>query len=464
MSNHDGSAELLRMSALEQAQAIAARRVSSVELARIYLDRIAQFNDRLNAFVTVTRRRALLAARRADRETLRRPGTLPLFHGVPVGIKDLVPTAGVRSQLGSRSYKYFVPPISGTIVKRLSAGGFVSLGKLATSEFGVLPTTEPDIHPPTRNPWDTSRSSGGSSGGSGSAVAAGLLPIAHGSDGGGSVRIPSAFCHLYGFKPSLSLLGNLHGEVNKLGTSVMGPLARSVRDAAAMLDVMAGRPRGGNDTESCLAACQRDPRPMRVHMCLEQPMGDVDPEIAAAVRQTGQRLQELGHDVVEVPMIAADLDTFLPVYQYMVSRIPAISDRLLRPVTQWLRADRPAVSFEVAKEAQDVLCNRLAKLLGDADVLLTPTVGVEPPRLGAFDNADPARWFRAAAQLGGFTAGFNLTTGPAASLPMGLTDSGLPYGVQIGGRAGHDHEILAISRQLEIDSPWHDRWAPDYAP
>jgi len=464
MNSQDGSAELLRMSALEQAEAIAARRVSAVELTRLYLDRIAQFNDRLNAFVVVTRRRALLAARRADREAKSRRGALPLFHGVPVGIKDLVPTAGVRSRLGSRAYKYFVPPMSGAVVKRLSAGGFVSLGKLATSEFGVLPTTEPDIHPPTRNPWNTSRSSGGSSGGSGSAVAAGLLPIAHGSDGGGSVRIPAAFCHLYGFKPSLSLLGNLHGEVNKLGTSVMGPLARSVKDAAGMLDVMAGRPLGGNDTESCLAACKRDPRPMRVHMCLEQPMGDVDPEIASAVRRTGEQLQELGHVVVEVPMVEADLETFLPVYQYMVSRIPAISERFLRPVTQWLRAERRTLSYATAKHAQDVLCNRLAQLLGDADLLLSPTVGVEPPRLGAFDHADPARWFRAAAQLGGFTAGFNLTTGPAASLPMGLTDSGLPYGVQIGGRAGHDHEVLAISRQLETFSPWHDRWAPDYAP
>jgi amidase len=199
-------------------------------------------------------------------------------------------------------------------------------------------------------------------------------------------------------------------------------------------------------------------------MCLEQPMGDVDPEVASAVRRTGQQLQALGHTVIEVPMVEADLETFLPVYQYMVSRIPAISERLLRPVTQWLRAARPPVSFEVAKEAQDLLCNRLAKLFDDADVLLSPTVGVTPPRLGAFETDDPARWFRAAAQLGGFTAGFNLTTGPAASLPMGLSDSGLPYGVQIGGRVGHDHEILALSRQLEKHSPWHDRWAPDYAP
>jgi len=345
----------------------------------------------------------------------------------------------------------------------MQAGGFISLGKLATSEFGVLPVTEPDIHPPTRNPWDTERAAGGSSGGSGAAVAAGLLPIAQGSDGGGSVRIPAAFCHLYGFKPSISLLGNLHGRYNRLGISVMGPLARYVEDAAAMLDVMAGRPHGGAEDVSCLAASRRDPGKLRIHMVLESPIGQVDPQIADATRAVAATLESLGHTVVEQTLSGSTLEEFLPVWRYSVSGVPAISERLLRPVTRWLRVIGKKTSFEEASSAREKLAERVRDAFGEADILLSPTVPMVPPRIGAFEIADdPEKWFTNAARVGSLTAAFNLTTGPAATLPLGLTDTGLPYGVQIGSRLGRDHLVLALSRQLEQALPWHHRWAPNF--
>ena len=202
--SHYSDQELLKLSALEQARAIRVGELKSLYLTELYLSRIEKYNHHLNAFVSVEKKTACKAAKYADRlRSQVNVDQLPIFHGVPIGIKDLVPTKWSKTKLGSRAYRHFISPFDAPVARKLQAGGFISLGKLATSEFGVLPVTEPDIHPPTRNPWDTTRTSGGSSGGSSSAVAASLLPIAHGSDGGGSVRIPAALTHLYGFKPSL---------------------------------------------------------------------------------------------------------------------------------------------------------------------------------------------------------------------------------------------------------------------
>jgi amidase len=454
--------DILRLSALQQAQAIREGIVSSVELSQLYLRRIEEHNDSVNAFVHVQARRALKAARHADKMRLRKGWDGgPLFHGVPTGIKDLVPTAWTPTHLGSRAYRYFISPFDGPVVKLIRNGGFVSLGKLATSEFGVLPVTEPDIHPPTRNPWNLDHTPGGSSGGSGAAVAAELVPIAHGSDGGGSVRIPAALCHLFGFKPSLSTLGNLHGRYNRLGISVMGPLARYVEDAAAMTDVMAGRPYGGAENTSCLAAAKRSPGQLKIHMFTQSPIGEVDAEIIDATRSAAETLRELGHTVVEIDVASGSLEEFLPVWRFAVSGVPALTESVLQPVTQWLRKEGKNTSFEEAKKTQLMLVERIEEAFGDADMMLSPTVCTGAPLVGAFATPDdPAGDFMRSAQLGGLTAPYNLTTGPAATLPLGLTAAGLPYGVQLGGRVGGDGLVLSLSRQLEQALPWHDRRSP----
>jgi len=456
--------EILRLSALQQARAIREGELSSTRLAELYLARISEHNKTLHAFVNVQASRAMRAARRADMTSSRVPASdLPIFHGVPIGIKDLVPTKWSQTHLGSRAYKYFLSPFDAPVAKLLKAGGFISLGKLTTSEFGVMPVTEPEIHPPTRNPWDTSRTSGGSSGGSSAAVAADLLPIAHGSDGGGSVRIPSALTHLYGFKPSLSLLGNLHGKYNRLGISVMGPLARYVEDAAAMLDVMSGHPTQEVRPDSCLAAARRSPDSLRIRLMIDTPIGTIDPEILSGVRTFADTLRSLGHTVDEGTSSKVMLEEFLPIWQYSVSRIPCLSDRYVQPITRWVRSGGQNVTFDMAETRRLEFVKRIEESFGGADILMSATVPTVAPNIGSYDRpTDPERAFYDAANLGALTAAFNLTHAPAASLPIGLTEAGLPFGVQIGAHPGQDHLILSLSRQIEEALPWQNRRAPGY--
>jgi amidase len=293
------SNDLLDASALEQARLIRDGSLSSEELTRFYLKRIAEKNEGLQAFVTVFGRRALLAARRKDAERARSRdrADLPPFHGVPIGIKDLNGVRMAPRRLGSRAFKYLFWPVDDASVAQIRAGGFVFVGKLATSELGAMPVTEPDIHPPTRNPWDTRFTSGGSSGGSGAAVAAGLIPLAHGSDGAGSIRIPSSFCHLFGVKPSRGRVPNIieHGDD---AITTCGPLARNVDDAAAMLDVQAGlvsgKPTAAPRPEArFLELANREPPRLRIRFTLESPLCKTDPEIADTVRAVLKTLEGL---------------------------------------------------------------------------------------------------------------------------------------------------------------------------
>lgn len=446
--------DLLRLTALEQAALLRRREISSVELATIYLDRIERHDRKLNAFVTVMRRRALARARRADHLLAKGEGTRAPFLGVPSAIKDLVPMRGAPTKLGSRAYRHLWLPFDGTVARRLERAGFVTLGKTSTSEFGVLPVTEPDIHPPARNPWNRGHTPGGSSGGAGAAVAAGLVPIAQGSDGGGSVRIPSAFCHLYGFKPSLATIGNLHGRVNILGMSVMGPMARDVSDAAAMLDAMRDDHR-----QTMLQATKRPVGKLKIRWTRQCPVGELDPRIGEAVSTTAALLEELGHDVEEVGVAKAGLDDFLPLWQTQLAAVPVprFLEGSLQPVTRWLREAGRSLDFGAVEQRQRDLVADLDATIGDADVFLSATVPVFPPEVGRLEGLGPREAFEAIAPIGAYTAAFNLSWRPAATLPAGVTDDGLPYGVQIAAAAGEDTLLFRLSRQLEEAMPWRER-------
>jgi amidase len=255
--------ELHDLTALEQAAAIRSGDISPTELVEHYLDRIDRLSDVTGAFITVTdelaRKQAKLAESRLGDDDL------PLLFGVPTAIKDLNQTAGIRTTFGSATMEQFVPDVSDEVVLRLERAGMISLGKTNTPEFGSPCYTEPDVAPPARTPYDLDRMAGGSSGGAAAAVAAGLVPFAQGSDGGGSIRIPASCCGLFGLKPSRGRIsgGPVYGDPVGLGTA--GPLTRTVRDAAAMLDVMAG-PAAGDPSwapplpagESYLGWCERD--------------------------------------------------------------------------------------------------------------------------------------------------------------------------------------------------------------
>jgi amidase len=456
--------DVLAATALEQAALIRSRALTSEELVRLYLDRIDRLDGGLNAFVSTFRYRALADARRKDRD-VRDGGPLPAFHGVPTGIKDMNFVRFAWTRMGSRATVPIFSPVDDRTTAAVRRGGFVILGKLATAEMGAMPVTEPDTHPPTRNPWNLWHTAGGSSGGSGAAVAARLLPIAQGSDGAGSIRIPSAFCHLYGFKPSRGRVENAFGRSDVDLLYTCGPMAQSVADAAAMLDVLAGLDVGRPHWAPAPARPYRDtcttpPRPLRVRVATRSPMVETHPEISAAVTRAARHLEELGHHVEEGTLPEGTLEEFLPLWQHLIATIPLARFSRAQPITRWLGEPGRALRGEDVVARQRQMAARFLRALGDADVWLTPTVAVPPPRVGAFAGRPAAEAFADAARLGAFTAGFNVTGQPAASVPLGLTSEGLPMGVQVVGPLLGDDVVLAVSRQLEEAMPWRARVAP----
>jgi amidase len=461
--------ELLTASALHQARLIRERAVSAEELARFYLDRIDRLDGEVSSFVQVLRSAAIAEARRRDAELRRRgPRELGPFHGVPIGIKDLNLARGSFTRFGSHAYRHFWTPFDDRTTARLRSAGFVVLGKVSTSEIGAMPVTEPDIHPPTRNPWDVGHTSGGSSGGSGAAVAAGLLPIAQGSDGAGSIRIPSALCHLYGFKPSRGRVEDSYGRPDRDSLATCGPLARTVDDAAAMLDAMAGITVGEphwapRPPATFLELARRAPGRLRVKVTTRSPIAETHPEVVDAVRRTARVLESLGHVVEEGAPPDGTLNEFLPVWQRMLADVPVPPWGRVQPVTKWLADAGRAIRHTHAAAVQRALEKRVLDWFGDVDAWLTPTVALPAPKVGSIGQEPPEAPFRRAATLGVFTALYNVSGHPAASVPAGLTTTGLPIGVQLAGRPLDDGTVLALSRQLEQAMPWADRVSPFFS-
>jgi amidase len=460
--------DVLDRSALEQARLIREGQVSSEELVRGYLDRITRLNPALYAFVDVFRRRALVAARVKDALRRRHRGAPPPFDGVPLGIKDLNVVRGAPTRFGSRAVMHPILPFDDRTVAPLRRAGFVILGKLSTSELGAMPVTEPDIHPPTRNPWAPGHSSGGSSGGSGAAVAAGMLPIAQGSDGAGSVRIPAAFCHQYGFKPSRGRVPNQFGMPDRQILYTSGPLARTVEDAAAMFDVMAGivggRPHWAPPPPRPFAELMHaPPRRMTIRFTTKSPLSATHPEIAACVERTARTLSDLGHHVEEGATPEGTLEEFLPLWQHLIVQFPLARWGRAQPITRWLAETGRTLRKRDVETRHLELEARLRPQLESSELMLTPTVPQPAPRVAAFRDLPPAEAFAAAAEYGAFTAAFNITGQPAASLPLGVTSDGLPIGVQLAGRMFADADVLAGSRELEQALPWNERRAPGLA-
>jgi amidase len=420
-------------------------------------------NGRLSAFVDVLRERALAEARSADTRLRRRKDTLPAFVGVPIGIKDLNFARGSFTRFGSRAFERLFALFDDATVGRLRGGGFVVLGKTATSELGSLPVTEPEIHPPTRNPWDLDVTSGGSSGGAGAAVAAGMIPIAHGSDAAGSIRIPASFCNLFGFKPSRGRVENPFGLDDRRLIWTGGPIARTVGDAAAMLDVMAGitvgKPHWAPPPSRPFAELAQE-TPARLRLCIAVRSTHVatDPDIAAAVERVARLLEKLGHRIEQrrVDLPEGVIADFLPVWQASAARAPVHDWSLTQPVTRWLGEKGRGVDPRAVERLTDKLQALVLDQFGDADAWITPTVPVAPPRVGAWRGLPPDAVFAEATKLGVFTAPFNLSGQPAASVPAGRSRAGHPIGVQIAGRPLADGLVLAIARQLEREMPWAD--------
>jgi amidase len=462
---------------IELAAAIRARELSPVEVVDHYLERIDRANDTVGAFVTVTADRARAEARHATEIALGSGDELPPLLGVPVPIKDLTRVAGVPCMYGSAAFADYVPTVDDGVAIRLRAAGTILLGKTSTPEFGSPCYTEPDVAPAARTPYDLRRSAGGSSGGAAAAVAAGLAPGAHGSDGGGSLRIPASACGLVGFKPSRGRVssGPHLGDVS--GLPVHGPLTRTVADAAVLLDALAGPWLGDPwwapelpEGSTFLAACARPPGRLRIARTRTPFLMDTTPhpEVITAYESASTLLADLGHDVedVEAPMSPEDVPAFETVWHVLADLMPVPEDRehLLRPLTRWQRevgrrTSGPAYAHAFGWMQQ--VGRRIVTLLSGYDATLMPTVAQPPPRIGELRNDDdPAADFDAQKRFTPWTSAANVSGQPAVSLPLHQTASGLPVGIMLVGRPAGDAQLLQLAAQIEQARPWRDRRPP----
>jgi amidase len=456
--------EVLDGSAVELAARIARKEVSSEEITRAYLDRIDEANPTLQAFVTHGRKRALYAARRRD-ATMGKQSSLPPFWGVPTGIKDLHFVKEFPTRFGSPAMRMPFVPVDDRLTRRMREAGFVIMGKLATSEVGALPVTEPLHHGPTVTAWgvplaqrlgpQAHRSAGGSSGGSGSALSGGLVPIAPGSDGAGSIRIPASFNGLVGIKPSRGRVFNAFGKPDQTILYTDGPLAHSVLDAAHLLDVLSGITVGKPSwapapSAPFSAALTAKPRRLRVRVSYTHALAATNPEVAAATRKIADLLSSFGHEITESPWLDIELDEFLPVWQFAVAETRIlVGNSPVHPSTAWLRERGRAVTEREVEALKALLTERIRRWFGDADLWLSPTVCDVAPPVGLASDANGEVAFRKAAPLGAFTAPYNLTGQPALSLPVGLSSEGLPIGVQLAGCMFDEATLITEAARLE---------------
>jgi amidase len=463
------------LSAAELAAAIRSRDLSPVAVTDHYLDRIEAANATVGAYFTVTAELAREQAKAAEKAVADAadPATLPPLTGVPIPIKDLNMVAGVRQTLGSAVFTDNIAPQDDYVTGQIRAAGAVILGKTAAPEFGLPCYTEGEVGPPARTPWDLGRSAGGSSGGGAAAVAAGLAPAAHGNDGGGSIRIPSSVCGLFGIKPSRGRISNAPLMPDLLGLTTEGPLARTVADAALLLDVMTGNMPGDMytqpplpGTDSFTGCASREPGRLRIARILAHPVGEgsVHPDCVAAYEDASALLAGLGHDVEDVasPFGADLVPSFVTLWYAMATLAPVApaDEPRLMPLTRYLREQGRAVSVPDLLMAQaylQIIMRSVLPALNAYDAILTPTLAAPPAPVGYFTEVDPAENFERQKRFTPYTALYNVSGQPAVNVPLYWTDGGLPIGVMLAGRMGGEGTLISLSAQLEAARPWRQR-------
>ncbi|MBI4083318.1 MAG: amidase [Candidatus Lambdaproteobacteria bacterium] len=462
------SQELLYQSAVASAAEIRAKRLSPVELVRAVLERIERLNPRLNAFCTLLPEQALEAARRAEQavQAVQRGEPLGPLHGIPFSAKDLVATAGVRTMRGSLAYAHDVPLEDAPAVARLKAAGAILLGKTCTPEFGCKGVTDSLLTGVTRNPWNPDLTPGGSSGGAAAQVAAGMGPLALGTDGGGSIRIPAAFCGIYGLKPSF-------GRVPAYPASAMdalshsGPMTRTVADAALMLHVMAGPHEADRlsleappaDYPARLGAGVKG---LRVAWSPDLGTIQADAEVVAVAAKAARTFEELGAHVEEVdPGLGDPFKMFVVFWMAGAAGqagdlLPAWRDRMDTTLVKLVEGGLKLTAVELVKAQveRNATWDRMRRFFERYDLLLTPTMGLVAFKAGieirdALKEGpmDHRNWTP-------YTYPFNLTQNPAATVPAGVARGGLPVGLQIVGRRFADLTVLQASAAFEAARPW----------
>lgn len=441
------------------------RETSATEIVEACLARIAERDPALNAFSVVLAAEARAEA--ADRDRSSEKGETPgALHGVPVAIKEEMDVAGCVTTFGGRAN---TTPASadGEVVRRLRAAGAVIIGKTRMPEFGQWPFTESVDGGITRNPWNPAHTPGGSSGGTAVAVAAGMVPVAIGGDGGGSIRIPAACCGLFGLKPQRGRVTSAPMEHLWWALGTVGPLTRSVLDSALVYDVIRGnvagdRFRAAEPATSFTEAARSEPGRLRIGWSTRSAIRGVrpDPEHVRAVHHTAQLLTDLGHDVVEVDPSFPDATlAFVPQFFAGVrAESDAVEhyDRLESRTRETYRLGawlRPGVIRRalLAGEKVSVKANRI---FADVDVLLTPTIARRPPKVGVLDGGGSVRAALRSQPMIAHAALWNVSGNPAASVPAGTGTDGLPLAVQLVGRLDDETTLLSLAAQLEAARPW----------
>jgi aspartyl-tRNA(Asn)/glutamyl-tRNA(Gln) amidotransferase subunit A len=480
MSDSSTDNAICRMDAVTLAKRIKSKELSATEVTEAVLRRMDVLEPHLHAFCTPTPDVARAAAKAVDAQIAKGEPTGPLA-GVPIGIKDLVATKGIKTVMGSKLYENFIPDEDDIVVERLKAAGAVIIGKTNVPEFGYSGVGHNPVFETTRNPWNLAMTSGGSSAGSGASVATGVAPFAIGSDGGGSVRIPSAHCGLYGVKASMGRVALYPGCRDERYPGVsswetlehIGPMSRTVADSALMLSVIAGPdPRDrysipAADFDYLDAAQPSDIKGLRIAYSEDWGYAAVDPEVRRVVSEAVAVFEkELGCHIERAhpgwrsdagatfwTLVAADTD-LTGMRKLIAGREHEISPHLLELVTKpWTGAD-----FTDAHTQRKAICNAMWRFMSNYDLLITPTLAVPPfpvhmqgPEIIEGRMGRNADWLC-------FTFPANLTGQPAASIPAGFTKDGLPVGMQIIGRHLDDRLVLKASAAFEQARPWAHKW------
>jgi amidase len=468
------AAEYDQYDGLGLAELIAKRQVTPLELLNAVRQRVEALNPKFNAFCA-------LFFDRAEAQLKNGLGAGP-FRGVPFALKDLgVHLAGVPTTFGSWVYKNYVPDLDSTLVERYKRAGLVIFGKTATPEFGLTTTTESVLFGLTRNPWNLERTSGGSSGGASAAVSSRMLPMAHGSDGGGSIRIPASCCGLFGMKPTRGRvpLGPTQFE-SWNGCSHHHALTISVRDSAALLDATAGAELGSPffvspPARPFLQESGADPGKLRVALVIEATNGaPLDPECRKAVLEAAKLCESLGHKVEEVKLPLDDAvmrAAFMSILQVSLARTlddaakplgRAVTEKDVEPITWVIAQAGKAVSSVVYSRAIATIHQvglTVAKFMQRYDVILNPTLAKPPVALGtlSLSRGDLSGYIKDVGEFSPNTALYNVTGQPSMSVPLHWTPEGLPVGAMFSARFGEDAALFRLAAQLEKAKPWAGR-------
>lgn len=450
------------LSLLEAAAAMEARSISSTELTRAYLARIDALDAGLRCFITVSREQALADAARADDER-RSGGGRGSLHGIPVAVKDLFDTAGVRTTANSRTRADNVPVFDATVVQRLRSAGAVLLGKLHMNEFATGPLFEDDFRPPARNPWNTDRTPGGSSSGSGAALAAGLCAGSFGSDTGGSIRGPAAFCGVVGLKPTSGLVSRAGVAMLSWSFDHVGPMARRVRDVAVLLQATAGfdpaDPTSADlSVPGFLSALDGSAKRVRIGVPMRYVTSgiEVEEDVLGAFRAAIEHLRELGAEIREIELPHLDVldGIFNPILQseaaayhqtQLASRGSEYGRGFRRRVLEGYLYT--GVEYVQAQRGRSMFTAAYDELMRSVDIIVTPTTHRTAPTFA--EQATSAR--------SPFTRIFNVTGQPSISIPCGFDRQGLPIGLLLSGRRSEDASLLRLADAYERTTVWHQR-------